>query len=65
MISVGHKIRDYLEDIALLEVLNNGKPIWEARLDIASCADAFEYFGGVISSFSGDFKIKVQTRKVN
>ncbi|XP_049864055.1 4-trimethylaminobutyraldehyde dehydrogenase-like isoform X1 [Schistocerca gregaria] len=51
--AVGSKIRSNLEDIAHLEVLNNGKPIWEARVDIASCADAFEYFGGTIASLTG------------
>lgn len=40
-------IRDNLEDISRLEVQDTGKPIWEARLDIASCADALEYYGGM------------------
>lgn len=53
LLSVGKRIREKLEDISQLEVRNNGKPIWEARVDIASCADAFEYFGGVISSMTG------------
>nr|CAD7201894.1 unnamed protein product [Timema douglasi] len=51
--AVSNKIRYHLEDIARLEVKNNGKPIWEARLDIESCADAFEYFGGIIMALTG------------
>ncbi|XP_066993265.1 4-trimethylaminobutyraldehyde dehydrogenase [Anabrus simplex] len=53
LLSAGGKIRQYLEEIARVEVRNTGKPIWEARLDIASCADAFEYFGGIIASLAG------------
>ncbi|KAI9555145.1 hypothetical protein GHT06_017660 [Daphnia sinensis] len=50
---VGHKILKNLEALAHLEVENNGKPIWEARLDIQSCADCFLYFGGIASTISG------------
>ncbi|KAK7871852.1 hypothetical protein R5R35_006444 [Gryllus longicercus] len=53
LLSAGKKIRDNLEYISQVEVNNNGKPIWEARVDIASCADAFEYFGGIIGSLTG------------
>lgn len=53
LVNAGHKIRDNLEFLAQLEVKDNGKPIWEARVDISSCADSFEYFGGVIPSLAG------------
>ncbi|KAK4301061.1 hypothetical protein Pmani_026778 [Petrolisthes manimaculis] len=46
-------IRDNLEDISKLEVQDTGKPIWEARVDIASCADALEYYGGVAAAVVG------------
>ena len=32
---------------------DTGKPIWEARVDIASCADAFEYYGGLAPAIVG------------
>jgi acyl-CoA reductase-like NAD-dependent aldehyde dehydrogenase len=51
--SLGQKISENLETLAQLEVENNGKPIWEARLDIQSCADCFLYFGGIASTVSG------------
>ena len=51
--SLGEKISENLETLAQLEVENNGKPIWEARLDIQSCADCFRYFGGIASTISG------------
>ncbi|WKY01181.1 hypothetical protein Q1695_015297 [Nippostrongylus brasiliensis] len=40
-------MRDHLEDIARWEVKTNGKPIYEARVDIESSADTFDFFGGV------------------
>ncbi|XP_046653577.1 4-trimethylaminobutyraldehyde dehydrogenase A-like isoform X2 [Daphnia pulicaria] len=51
--SLGQKILENQETLAQLEVENNGKPIWEARLDIQSCADCFLYFGGIASTVSG------------
>lgn len=46
-------IRERLEEIAQLEVLDTGKPIWEARADIACCADVWEYYGDLASSLGG------------
>ncbi|ETN80184.1 putative betaine-aldehyde dehydrogenase [Necator americanus] len=40
-------IRENLEEIARWEVKTNGKPIYEARVDIESSADTFDFFGGV------------------
>ncbi|KAK5984777.1 Aldedh domain-containing protein, partial [Trichostrongylus colubriformis] len=36
-----------LEDIARWEVKTNGKSIYEARMDIESSADCFDFYGGV------------------
>ncbi|KAK5978643.1 Betaine aldehyde dehydrogenase, partial [Trichostrongylus colubriformis] len=40
-------IRANLEDIARWEVKTNGKSIYEARMDIESSADCFDFYGGV------------------
>ncbi|KAH3834418.1 hypothetical protein DPMN_107742 [Dreissena polymorpha] len=48
-------IRSRLEEIARLETLDTGKPIWEARLDMQSCADTIEYYGGLAASIAGEF----------
>ncbi|KAH7731795.1 Protein ALH-11 a [Aphelenchoides avenae] len=40
-------IRKHCNDIALWEVRDNGKPIGEAKADVVSCAETFEYFSGV------------------
>jgi len=50
---IGNKITENLESLAELEVLNNGKPIWEARIDIQTCADCFLYYGGVATTITG------------
>ncbi|KAB7504794.1 4-trimethylaminobutyraldehyde dehydrogenase [Armadillidium nasatum] len=46
-------IKNNLEDIASLEVKDTGKAIWEARIDVSSCADAFEYYGGIAPTLVG------------
>ncbi|XP_064122266.1 4-trimethylaminobutyraldehyde dehydrogenase-like isoform X2 [Macrobrachium nipponense] len=53
LLEAGRIIRENLEDISKLEVRDTGKPIWEARVDIASCADALEYYGGVAGAIVG------------
>ncbi|MCA1777271.1 MAG: aldehyde dehydrogenase family protein, partial [Loktanella sp.] len=39
-------ILDEAEPLARLESRDNGKPLKQARADIAACARYFEYFGG-------------------
>ncbi|KAL5007314.1 hypothetical protein ScPMuIL_016120 [Solemya velum] len=48
-------LRRRLEEVARVEVLDTGKPIWEARFDIAACADSIEYYGGLAANISGNF----------
>jgi len=46
-------VRENLEDIAKLDVKDNGKPIWEARMDVESVISCLEYYGGVAPSIVG------------
>lgn len=49
-------IRENLEAIAQWEVRTNGKPITEARIDIASSADTFQFFAGIAPAvMKGDY----------
>jgi len=48
-------MRDRLDDIAELECLDTGKPLWEAKFDIGACADAFEYFSGLASTMTSQY----------
>uniref|UniRef100_A0A914MF83 Aldehyde dehydrogenase domain-containing protein n=1 Tax=Meloidogyne incognita TaxID=6306 RepID=A0A914MF83_MELIC len=40
-------LREHVNELSGWEVRDNGKPISEAKADILSCADTFEYFAGV------------------
>ncbi|XP_067119357.1 4-trimethylaminobutyraldehyde dehydrogenase A-like [Centruroides vittatus] len=51
--SAAQKIRENLETIAQMEVIDTGKPIWEARVDIAGCADVIDYYGGLAPTIKG------------
>lgn len=47
-------IRARAEEIAYWETLENGKPISQARAEVAGCAGMFEYAAGVARSLHGD-----------
>ena len=47
------KLQERSEELARTEVLDTGKPIWEARFDIQGCADTIEYYGGLAPSVVG------------
>lgn len=53
LMSAAQSIRSRIEEIAQIEVADTGKPIWEARVDIAGCADVLEYYGGIAPSIKG------------
>ena len=52
------RIADMLErrqdELARLEVLDNGKPLREARIDIREAVDAFRYYAGWCTKLQGD-----------
>lgn len=55
-----HRIADRLrrenDDLAMMEVMDTGKPISEAnQVDVQSGADALEFFAGVAASMTGDY----------
>lgn len=53
MIEAAHIIESRREEIAQLEVVNNGKSITEARLDVDSARLCIEYYAGLASTLSG------------
>ncbi|XP_044530800.1 4-trimethylaminobutyraldehyde dehydrogenase [Gracilinanus agilis] len=42
------------EEIATLESINNGKSIFEARLDVETCWQCLEYYAGLACSMAGE-----------
>ncbi|XP_046882947.1 4-trimethylaminobutyraldehyde dehydrogenase B [Hypomesus transpacificus] len=53
MIKAAQIIEDKREEIAEMEVVNNGKSITEARLDVDSARLCIEYYAGVASTLAG------------
>src|SRR5213596_3605299 len=51
---LGQQIRDHFDDLARLESLNVGKPIREAKGDIAYVYKLFEYYAGLADKIQGD-----------
>jgi betaine-aldehyde dehydrogenase len=56
LVKTAEILRSRLEQIALLETQDVGKPIAESlAVDVSSAADALEYFGGVAATIHGDY----------
>ncbi|KAM3605000.1 uncharacterized protein V6R79_019184 [Siganus canaliculatus] len=53
MIEAAHIIESRREEIARMEVVNNGKSITEARLDVDSARLCLEYYAGLASTLAG------------
>lgn len=53
LFNVARKLRENLEEIAQLEMLQIGKPISDARDEAGLGARVFEYYAGAISCFGG------------
>ncbi len=51
---LGQQVRDHFEELARLESLNVGKPLKEARGDIAYVYKLFEYYAGIADKIQGD-----------
>jgi len=51
-------MRERLEEIARLDVQDNGKPIWEARADMETVIACLEYYGGLAPAIVG-YQVKL------
>jgi acyl-CoA reductase-like NAD-dependent aldehyde dehydrogenase len=47
-------VRDHHDELSRLEARNAGKPIQDARGEVAAVADYFEYFGGAANKLFGE-----------
>ncbi len=61
---LGRAIEARAEALTGLETMDNGKPLREARIDIAQAADAFRYYAGWASKLEGE-TIPVRGRVLN
>ena len=60
----------YREDLAYVEVMDIGKPIIEARLDVQTGIDALKYCGGVSMALLGGetqsvTELRIQLKKIS
>ena len=51
---IADRIEEHRDELAKLETLDNGKPIREARADVALVADQFRYFAGAVRTHGGE-----------
>ena len=52
---IGELLRENVEELAILETLDNGKPIFESRyVDIPMVADVFQYYAGWADKVHGE-----------
>ncbi len=50
---LGREIEAHAEEIALIEARDCGKPLKQARADVAACARYFEFYGGACDKLHG------------
>ena len=51
---IARAIHDHADELALLEARDCGKPLKQARTDVAACARYFEFYGGACDKFHGE-----------
>ena len=64
LVKAAQILRDNLEDIAILDVKDNGKPIWEARADMETVISSLEYYGGLAPAIVG-YQEEKSTKSIN
>ncbi len=47
-------IADHADELALIEAIDCGKPLKQARADVAACARYFEFYGGACDKLHGE-----------
>ena len=50
----GRAIEDHADELAFIEARDCGKPLAQARSDVAACARYFEFYGGASDKLTGD-----------
>ncbi len=51
---LAREILDHADELALIEARDCGKPLRQARADVAACARYFEFYGGASDKLAGD-----------
>jgi len=51
--AIGRAILEHADELALIEARDCGKPVKQARADVAACARYFEFYGGACDKLHG------------
>ncbi len=54
LMRIAGMLREQVESLARLEVLNSGKPIRDARAEVLAAAECFEYYAGAATKWFGE-----------
>ncbi len=54
MSKLGELIAQHADELARLETLNNGKPLFESHIDVRLTAETFKYYGGWADKIHGE-----------
>lgn len=54
LMGIAGLLRERVESLARLEVLNSGKPIRDARAEVLAAAECFEYYAGAATKWFGE-----------
>ena len=52
--NLAREILDHADELALIEARDCGKPLKQARADVAACARYFEFYGGASDKLTGE-----------
>ncbi|GAA5234800.1 aldehyde dehydrogenase family protein [Verticiella sediminum] len=47
-------IRDHAEELAHLDAMDSGNPVWMMRADVRNAAEKLDYFAGLVTEMKGD-----------
>src|SRR6266480_7109728 len=54
LLEVARRLRERQQEIAALEVLEAGKPAWQAPFEVEIAAQYFEFYGGLVNALGGE-----------
>ena len=54
LLEIARRIRERQQDIVGLEVLETGKPAWQAPFEVEVAAQYFELYGGLVNALGGE-----------
>ena len=54
LIEIARRLREHQQEVAALEVLEAGKPAWQAPFEVEIAAQYFEFYGGLVNALGGE-----------